>query len=100
MARLPAGWRFKMTLTQVLEALLFSAQKPLTIRELKDALSAADDHNELPSNQFTRLKEPEIAAALSQLKSEHAVMARGFQLVEKADGWQLLSHPDRSEERR
>jgi segregation and condensation protein B len=83
-----------MILTQVLEALLFSAQKPLTIRELKDALSGAGDNNELPPNQFARLKETEIAAALSQLKSEHAVMARGFQLVEKADGWQLLSHPD------
>src|SRR5204862_643788 len=31
---------------------------------------------------------------LSQLKTEHTLTPRGFQLVEKADGWQLLSHPD------
>jgi segregation and condensation protein B len=84
----------KMTLTQVLEALLFSAQKPLTIRELKDALTGAGDNNDIAPNQFARVKEAEVAAALSQLKTEHTLTPRGFQLVEKADGWQLLSHPD------
>lgn len=83
-----------MTLTQVLEALLFSAQKPLTIRELREAVAGAADNNELAPIQFARLKEAEITAALSQWKTEQTLTPRGFQLVEKADGWQLLSHPD------
>src|SRR3989440_8442515 len=83
-----------MTLSQVIEALLFSAQKPLTTAELRDALTSVGQGDELVPNEFVRVKEAEIAAALSQLKSERTVVARGFQLVEKADGWQLLSHPD------
>lgn len=83
-----------MTLTQVIEALLFTAQKPLTIRELTDALKNAGESDELLPNEFTRTKEPEVASALGQLKVEYIQSARGFQLAEKADGWQLVSHPE------
>ena len=85
---------FDMTLIQVIEALLFSAQKPLTTRELRDALTSAESNDELVANQFSRIKEAEIAAALGQLKTDYTLTPRGFQLVEKADGWQLVSHPD------
>src|SRR5437764_14803283 len=83
-----------MTLTQLIEALLFSAQKPLTTRELTDALRSAGEDDELLPNQFARAKEAEIAGALQQLKIEYIQSPRGFQLAEKADGWQLVSHPD------
>ncbi|PZR77280.1 MAG: segregation and condensation protein B, partial [Chthoniobacterales bacterium] len=83
-----------MTLSQVIEALLFSAQKPLTIRELADGLKDAGDTDELLPNEFARVKEAEVAAALGQLKVEYIQNERGFQLAEKADGWQLVSHPD------
>ena len=39
------------------------------------------------------MKEAEVAAALEQLKIEYIRASRGFQLVEKADGWQLVSDP-------
>ena len=83
-----------MTLSQALEALLFSAQKPLTPADLRDALTSAGETDELVSNEFARLKEAEIAGVLGQLKVEYMLVPRGFQLVEKADGWQLVSHPD------
>jgi segregation and condensation protein B len=83
-----------MTLTQVLEALLFSAEKPLTTTELRDALTSAGDNDELVPNEFGRVKEAEVAAALGQLKTDYTLTPRGFQLVEKAGGWQLVSHPD------
>src|SRR5438067_10877373 len=83
-----------MTLSQVLEALLFSAQKPLTTAEVRDALTNAGQDDELVPNEFARVKEAEIAVALEQLKVEYALAPRGFQLVEKAGGWQLVSHPD------
>jgi segregation and condensation protein B len=83
-----------MTLTQVIEALLFSAQKPLTAAELHDALASTSEDGETATNEFARVKEAEIAAALEQLKVDYTLTTRGFQLVEKADGWQLVSHPD------
>ena len=82
-----------MTLSQVLEALLFSAQKPLTTAELRGALTSAGQDGELVPNEFARVKEAEIAVALEQLKVDYT-LARGFQLLEKAGGWQLVSHPD------
>jgi segregation and condensation protein B len=85
---------FVMTLIQVIEALLFSAQKPLTTSDLRDALTSAGDDEELVANEFRRVKEAEVAAALGQLKTDYTLTPRGFQLMEKAEGWQLVSHPD------
>ena len=83
-----------MTLIQVIEALLFSAQKPLNTTDLRDALTSAGDSDELVPNEFGRVREAEVAAALGQLKTDYTLTPRGFQLVEKAGGWQLVSHPD------
>jgi segregation and condensation protein B len=83
-----------MTLNQVIEALLFSAQKPLTTAEVADALRSAGPSDELLPNEFARTRDAEIAAALEQLKIDYGQSPRGFQLVEKADGWQLVSHPE------
>ncbi len=78
-----------MTLSRVIEALLFSAQKPLSIREITTAIKTADD--ELSPNEFSRVREAEVAAALEQLKIEYVEQQRAFQLVEKAEGWQLAT---------
>jgi segregation and condensation protein B len=80
-----------MTLSQVIEALLFSAQKPLTTRELLAAVKSAGEADELLPNEFAKTKEAEIAAALEKLKIEYIESARAFQLVEKAEGWQLAT---------
>ncbi|MFN2475043.1 MAG: SMC-Scp complex subunit ScpB [Chthoniobacterales bacterium] len=93
-----------MELTKVIEALLFSAQKPLTARELLAAIKAGGDEDELTPNppqdglvqsasEFSRTSEGEIAAALEQLKIEYIEQQRAFQLLEKADGWQFASEP-------
>ena len=81
-----------MTLTKIIEALLFSAQKPLSIREMTAAIGGAED-DESGSNEFTRVKEAEVAAALEQLKIEYIEQGRAFQLTEKAEGWQLATDP-------
>lgn len=82
-----------MTLSQVVEALLISAQKPLTPRELLSAIKSAGDDDELLPNEFAKTSEAEIAAALEQLKINYLETERAFQLVEKAEGWQLASDP-------
>ena len=81
--------RCVMTLSRVIEALLFSAQKPLSIREITTAIKTADD--ELSPNEFSRVREAEVAAALEQLKIEYVEQQRAFQLIEKAEGWQLAT---------
>ena len=83
-----------MTLTHVIEALLFSAQKPLSIREITTAIRDAEDDvaSKMP-NEFARVRDAEVAAALEQLKMEYIQQGRGFQLIEKAEGWQLATDP-------
>jgi segregation and condensation protein B len=83
-----------MSLTQVIEALLFSTQKPLSIREITTATREAEDDLESGApNEFARVKDAEVAAALEQLKVEYIQQGRAFQLIEKAEGWQLATDP-------
>jgi len=82
-----------MTLARVIEALLFSAPKPLSITEIAAAVKSAGAEDDLSPNEFARTTESQVAAALEQLKIEYIEQQRAFQLVEKAEGWQLASDP-------
>ena len=57
------------------------------------AVKSAGEADELLPNEFAKAKEAEIAAALEKLKIEYIESARAFQLMEKADGWQLATDP-------
>jgi segregation and condensation protein B len=82
-----------MNLSQVVEALLFGAQKPLSARELATAIKSAGSEDELSPNEFAKVTEADVAAALEQLKLEYTEQGRAFQLLEKAEGWQIGSDP-------
>ena len=82
-----------MELIRVVEALLFSAQKPLTPKEIAQAIKGAGQEDELAPNEFAKTNEAEVAAALEQLKIEYIEQGRAFRVLEKADGWQLASDP-------
>lgn len=82
-----------MNLTQVIEAMLFAAQKPLTPRELAAAIKGAGGEDELLPNEFAKATEAQVAAALEELKIEYVQQNRAFQLAEKSEGWQLVSDP-------
>jgi segregation and condensation protein B len=82
-----------MSLTQVIEALLFAGQKPLMARELVAAIKGAGGEDELLPNEFAKTTESQVAAALEQLKLDYVQQGRAFQLVERAEGWQLVSDP-------
>ena len=82
-----------MTLARVIEALLFSAQKPLSAKDIVTLLRAGGGEDELAPNEFARVREAEVAAALEQLKTEYIEQQHAFQLAEKAEGWQLVSDP-------
>src|SRR5438093_3993442 len=82
-----------MNLSRVVEALLFSAQKPLSIRELTTAIKGAGAEDELSPNEFARVTESEIGAAVEELKIEYVQEQPAFQIIEKAEGWQLVTDP-------
>ena len=81
------------SLPRIVEALLFSAQKPLTTAELRAAIRAVRADDVLLPNEFAKVSEAEIAAALEQLRIENIEQQRAFQVVERAEGWQLASDP-------
>lgn len=82
-----------MTLDRIVEALLFSAQKPLTTGELRSAIKGARSDDVLTPNELSRVSEAEIAGAIEELRIENIEQGRAFQVVERAEGWQLASDP-------
>ncbi|HST30048.1 MAG TPA: SMC-Scp complex subunit ScpB [Chthoniobacterales bacterium] len=83
-----------MNLARITEALLFSAQKPLSTKDIVDVLHNAGAEDDFAPNEFANAKPAEVAAALEQLKVEYIQNEHGFQLVEKAGGWQLTTDPN------
>jgi segregation and condensation protein B len=61
-----------------------------TSRDPSTPVRFAQDHG---ANEFAKVREAEVAAALEQLKVEYIQQSRAFQLIEKAEGWQLASDP-------
>lgn len=82
-----------MTLARVVEALLVSAQKPLSAKEIVEVIRRSGKAEDFSPNEFQNVREAEAAAALQQLKIEYVEQGRSFQLIEKADGWQLATDP-------
>ena len=85
-----------MELKSILESLLFSAQKPLSTKELRDVLAtaAANAEGDETVKAFKRVKDDDVVAALEQLAAEHEAAARSFRLACIAGSWQFVSQPD------
>jgi len=85
-----------MELKFILESLLFSAQKPMSAKELRDLLVAAagEDGAEPAVKAFKKTKEDDILAALAQLAQEHEQAGRSYRLVCVAGAWQFASQPE------
>jgi segregation and condensation protein B len=69
-----------MRLTQIIEALLFASDAPLTAADL----ARVDE----------RLDEDTVEAVIQELRSEYEVSERSFQVYELAGGYQLLTRPE------
>jgi segregation and condensation protein B len=65
---------------QIVEAVLFASDAPLTPEEI----SRADE----------TLDEEQVEDALRQLKAEYDDAGRSFQIVELAEGHQILTRPE------
>jgi segregation and condensation protein B len=85
-----------MELKFILESLLFSAQKPLSIKELREIMANAADLEDAgpDARAFAKVKEADLTAALEQLASEYETAARSYRLVCVAGAWQFVSQPE------
>lgn len=84
-----------LELTKIIEALLFSAQRPLSTKEIRTIIAEATDEEHAGVTEgFRNVREAQIAAVLEQLKVEYDTQQRSFQLVEIAGGWRLVSRPE------
>lgn len=85
-----------MDLKFILEAVLFSAQKPLSLKELRDVFAGAVEHAE--GNEVARglkkVKEEQLTAALEELAREHETAGRSYRLVCVAGSWQFVTQPE------
>ena len=81
-----------MELKFILEAILFSAQKPLSPAELRAVLAEAAEHAAAESAKtFKNVKLDDLNAALEQLAQEHETARRSYRLVCVAGSWQFVT---------
>jgi segregation and condensation protein B len=85
-----------MELKFILESLLFSAQKPLSTKELREVLANAAEAEDADADTkaFAKVKDSDLTAALEQLASEHETAARSYRLACVAGAWQFVSQPE------
>jgi segregation and condensation protein B len=83
-----------MQLKFILESLLFAAQRPLTPKELRDLLAAAEEADGPLVRAFRKVKEPEVISELEQLAHDHEAAQRSYRLVCVAGAWQFVSRPE------
>jgi segregation and condensation protein B len=85
-----------MELKFILEAILFSAQKPLSIKELREVFANAVNHAEGDEvvRGLKKVKELEVRTALEELAKEHEDAKRSYRLACVSDAWQFVSEPE------
>jgi segregation and condensation protein B len=85
-----------MDLKFILESILFSAQKPLSVKEIRDVLSNAADQEDADATVkgLKKTKEADVTPALEQLAKEHEDANRSYRLVCVAGSWQFVTQPE------
>ncbi len=85
-----------MELKFILESILFSVQKPLSVKELRDVLANAAEQDDVDATvkALKKTKEADVTAALEQLAKEHEDAKRSYRLACVAGSWQFVTQPD------
>jgi segregation and condensation protein B len=85
-----------MDLKFILESILFSAQKPLSVKEIRDVLgnAAEQDDADATVKGLKKIKEADVTAALEQLVQEHEDAKRSYRLACVAGSWQFVTQPE------
>lgn len=85
-----------MDLKYIVESLLFSAQKPLSAKELREVLVNAAEAEDVDATvkSFANIKEADLPPALEELARDHETAARSYRLVCVAGSWQFVTQPE------
>ncbi len=85
-----------MELKFILESLLFSAQKPMSTKELRDLLSTAADVEDADAavKALKKTREDDLIAALEALARDHEAAGRSYRLTCVAGSWQFVTQPE------
>jgi segregation and condensation protein B len=85
-----------MELKFILESLLFSAQKPLSVKELRDVLAAATEQEgaDATAKSLAKTRDTELTLALEELARDHETAARSYRLACVAGSWQFVTQPE------
>ena len=85
-----------MELKFILESLLFSAQKPMSVKEMRELLAtaAAEEGADEIAKALKKTKDDDIVAALEQLAADHVAAARSYRLTCVAGAWQFVTQPE------
>src|SRR6185436_1651090 len=85
-----------MELKFILESVLFSAQKPLNTKELREVLAGAAEHAEGDETvrALKKTREEDLTTALEQLAHDHEEAGRSYRLACIAGSWQFVTQPE------
>ena len=85
-----------MELKFILESLLFSAQKPLSVKELREVLANAAEADDADAiiKSLAKIKDSDLTAALELLAVDHKTAARSYRLACVAGSWQFVTQPE------
>ncbi len=85
-----------MDLKNIVETILFAAEKPLTLKNLRDICSQAaeGEFSTEESRAWQNVKEKELHQAIQDLNARYEQSQSGLQVREIADAYQLVSRSD------
>jgi segregation and condensation protein B len=85
-----------ISLAAVMEAVLFTSQKPVGVGEFSQILkgAAAAKPEDPALGRLAKSKEPQMREAIAELVQSYADARRSFTVRESAAGWQLVTTPD------
>ena len=85
-----------MELKQILEAIVFSAQKPMSIGELRTLLRETPEKlpDETQTGEYAKATARAVEKALEELAVEHDAVDRSYRLACVGGNWQFVTKPD------
>ena len=85
-----------MELKFILESILFSAQKPMSLKELRDVFAGAVEHAEGDETVrgLKKVKESDLTVALEELARDQDADRRSYRLACVAGSWQFVTEPE------
>jgi len=85
-----------MDLKFILESILFSAQKPMSVKEIREVLSNAAEQEDADATVkgLKKSKEDDVTAALDELARDHEGAGRSYRLACVAGSWQFVTQPE------